>query len=212
MLVTPETDASVWRSVQIALADDAREPAVRLHLAALGHPAPEVRRRACRYLAKHGGPEHVPQLVAALQDSSRAVVISAVEALAAIGHLESPLPLVSLLAGRDASLRLAVAVALTRLEHESGVVALERLAYERDPKIRRDVAQAMGQSPNGAFLHPLMRLLDDQLGVKRAALESLPRVVGEDMGAPRQGELSSMDEQISRWKQWYVRRGRQTVR
>src|SRR5690606_6435137 len=37
-LVTPESDAIVWQEVEQLLANEPREPAVRIHYAALNHP------------------------------------------------------------------------------------------------------------------------------------------------------------------------------
>ena len=77
-LITHETDSLVWSGALTALADDGREPAIRLAYAALGHSATEVRRRGCDYLAAHPEPRHGPLLSISLDDPSPAVVHAAV--------------------------------------------------------------------------------------------------------------------------------------
>ena len=67
-LVEAEPDQAVWRSVLTAVADDPSEEAARLAYAAIGHPSPEVRRRACEHLAAHPDPRHAKVLTKSLQD------------------------------------------------------------------------------------------------------------------------------------------------
>jgi HEAT repeat protein len=82
---------------------------------------------------------------------------------------------------------------------------LERLAYSRDPIVRAKTAQAMGEFPDKAFTATLIRLLNDNQTVARAALISLPKVAGEDVAqAPGQAPATTT-EQMLRWKHWYER-------
>ncbi len=53
-LADTETDPVVWQSLLSVTADDPREEAVNLAYLAIGNGSPEVRRRACNYLAAHG--------------------------------------------------------------------------------------------------------------------------------------------------------------
>jgi HEAT repeat protein len=199
-----ESDPLVWQSVLTAVAGDASEPAARLASAAMSHPADDVRRRACQYLAAHPSPAYVSVLLPALQDSSQAVVIGALRALAAIGRLDDPRPVRQLLHNDNEEIQLEAACALVRLGDAGGVPALERLAYSNGPEIRAAAARAMGELGNPIFAAALVRLLDDPRGtVSRAALLSLPKAVGRDVAASADGAPLGTAEQIRRWKQWY---------
>ncbi len=60
----------VWQNVLTAVAAEGSEPAIRLAYTAIGHPAAEVRRRACEHLAAHPSPAHAEVLLPALQDAN----------------------------------------------------------------------------------------------------------------------------------------------
>jgi HEAT repeat protein len=207
-----EADGLVWVSIFDLLAEDAREPAMRLAYAALGHPALEVRRRACDYLAAHPDARHGPLLLASLDDRSPAVVAAAVKALSRLDSLENRRPLERLLNCADHQLRVEVAAALAHLGADSGNAALERLAFDPDPKVRRAAAIAMGEVPDKSFLPDLIRLLDDRPEIRQAALASLPRVAGEDAGRSASASDSSEKsvtfspsaaDESQRWKEWF---------
>jgi len=206
-LVVAEGDPLVWHGVLAAVAGDPSEASVRLGYAAISHPSPEVRRRACLHLAAHGSPRHVKVLVPALEDANHSVVCAAVRALGAAGRMDDTSPLKRLAQNRNEEIRLETAIALVRLGDVSGEAALERLAYSRDPKIRRRVAVAMGETARPSFLPTLIRLLDDQrMAVRRAALAGLPKLVGGDMVGSNERWPAGTTERIRRWKQWYEQR------
>ena len=52
-IVIAEPDAVVYQSILVSIAGDASAAAEQLVLAAMSHPAPDVRRRACQWLEKH---------------------------------------------------------------------------------------------------------------------------------------------------------------
>ncbi len=202
--VAAESDPLVWQDVLTAVAGDASEPAARLACAAMSHPDDEVRRRACQHLAAHPSPAYVSVLLPALQDSSQAVVIGALRALAAVGRIDDPRPVRQLLRSDNEEVQLEAACALVRLGDAGGVPALERMTYSETPDIRAAAARAMGALGNPIFAAALVRLLDDPRGtVSRAALLSLPRAVGRDVAAAADGAPVGTAEQIHRWKQWY---------
>ena len=204
-LVSTETDELVWQSALTAVANNADEPSIRTAYAAIGHPSPEVRRRACQHLAAQPSPRHVPVLLPVLQDRRQAVLLEAVRALGAVGKIGDTAPLRQLLSRRNEEIRLAAAAALTRLGDSAGAAELERLSYSADPKIRRRVAETMGKIPRPAFSATLVRLLDDRVSVVRAALESLPKVVGRDVSIEAVDTPISTSERIRHWKQWSAR-------
>jgi HEAT repeat protein len=205
--VIVEKDALIWRSALAALAAQTSEPATRLVYAGLSHPAAEVRRRACEHLLKHPEARHAEVLMKSLEDAEPQVVRAALKALAASGGpVETP-PLERLLAESDKSLRVEAAETLARLEAASGPAALERLALDDDPAIRRQAAAAMGRIGDEAFLPSLMRLLDDQGGVRQTALASLAQIAGADMARTGQTEPPSNSlEEVRRWRAWHQQR------
>ena len=202
-LAAGEEDQLVWQSVLTAVAGDPSEPAMRLATAAIGHPSPEVRRRACQHLAAHPHPSHARVLLPALEDRNLSVVCAAVGALGAAGRMEDTEPLRRLLLKTNEPLRLETAAALTRLRDPAGPPALERLAHSAEPKVRRRVAMVMGELPDPSFVPTLVRLLDDRASVRRAALENLPKVVGHDASKQDQPPPANTTEQVRRWKRWF---------
>ncbi len=203
-LVTPEPDPLVFQSALSAVAGDGGEAAHRLAYAAVGHPAAEVRRRGCLHLAAHPHPKHVPVLRPALEDESEPVVAAAVAALGASGQLDDADALIELMRTGSESLQLEVATALVRLDDPRGVAALERLAYSRDAAVRRRVAETIGELANPTFTPFLIRLLDDRVSVMRAALDALPKTVGEDHSLSSDGSPPATTERVRRWRAWFA--------
>ena len=201
-----EPDQLVWQSLLAAVAADSSEPSVRLAYAAISHPSPEVRRRACRHLAAHPHPQHAKVLLPALEDRNQSVVCAAVRALGAAGRMDDTGPLRRLLGTSSEQLRLETATALVQLGDAAGTAALQRLAYADDAKVRRQVAVVMGEMGEPSFVPTLIRLLDDRVAVSRAALESLPKVVGHDASETDDQSPATTAERIRRWKLWFQRR------
>ena len=92
------------------------------------------------------------------------------------------------------------------------------MAADGDPKIRRATAQAIGALGDAELLPTLIKLLDDQQDVRRAALLSLRNITGSanpprDSGVQPAAAQSAAEhtdespiplaEQAQRWKQWY---------
>ncbi len=199
-----ETDALVWQSLLTVIAEDGSEPAIRLAALAIGHPAPEVRRRACEHLAVHPAAGNAALLVPALKDPSDTVAAAAARALGRLDRLDDAEPLRQLLASPNEMARLNAAIALARHGEEAGRAALERLSYSGDELVRRRVATAMGDVPHRSFLPSLIRLLDDRQSIRIAALASLPKVVGHHVTGPAGTPSSGVLEQIEMWKRWYA--------
>ncbi len=212
-LAVRETDALVWIGTLTALADDGREPSLRIGYAGLGHPSPEVRRRACEHLGAHPEAQHGQVLSLSLADPSPQVVKAAAKALGRLPTLDDSRPLEQLLSVTDHELRVAAAESLCRLQKPSGVEALTRLAGDPDSRVRREAAAAMGSAPDPAFVPVLIRLLDDRPEVRRAALLSLPKVTGQQQpttavvpAAAYQSVTASVEgsqNDAQRWKDWY---------
>jgi HEAT repeat protein len=224
-LLVKESDPIQWLSAYQLIEHDPREPARLLAAAGMSHPSAEIRRRACLYFAQYPDAQQSDLLVAALGDDNLSVLHAAAQALGTGPPLADPAPLETLLTASDHSLRLDAAVSLSRWKLESGWAALERLAADDDPQIRRKTAQVIGKLDGGGLsdnplLPTLVKLLDDQQDVRRAALLSLrslsgagnpPAASGSQPAAYEApvdaGESGSatLDEQVQRWKQWYSR-------
>jgi HEAT repeat protein len=206
-LVTAEPDTLVWRSALSALAGNTSEPATRLAYAGLSHPAADVRRRACQHLAQHADPQHQEVLLKSLEDTDTEVIRAALAALARCGAGADPAPLERLLGASDKALRVEAAQCLVQMGAASGQAALERLTRDADPAIRRQAAVALGRAGDPAALPALMRLLDDQGGVREAALASLAQIAGKDVARPDPTEPPANSlEQVRRWRAWYQAR------
>jgi HEAT repeat protein len=198
-----ESDTLVFNGLLRAISNDAREPAVRLAYAGLGHKQAEVRRMAADYLAAHPSPDHARLLLPALSDPSYAVVLAAVKALGHPGMLNDPAPLERLLAANEWRMRLAVANSLAILGAPTGVQALELLAHDADADTRQHAAQVMGELGDRRYVETLIGLLDDTLGVRTAALASLCQIVGSDMSADPESPPTSTLDRVERWKRWW---------
>jgi HEAT repeat protein len=203
-LMAKETDDLVWLGVLQALTNENQAEAADTIYAALGHASSEVRHKACLYLAAHPDRRHAPLLIPALDDSQPLVVCAAAEALGASG-MDDTGPLKNLMNADGEDIQFAAACALAQLNDPSGKPALERLAYSKDPQMRARVARAMGDYPDPAFLPILIHDLGDQAAVARAALKSLPQVVGKDVSQPADAQPASIAARISLWKRWYER-------
>jgi len=200
-----ENDGLVWRGLFTALETNAGERAAALAYAGLSHPSPEVRRMSCEHLGRAPHPVHAPVLLTALADPHVSVVIEAVRALGHPGMLTEAGPVEPLLAAGDVHLRFSAAQALHSNGLPQGAAALERLAHDDDPEIRRRAAAVMGTTGDAVFLPTLVGLLDDTLGVRQAAVESLVKLVGSDVSI-RPGEpLPSLADRAAAWKSWYSR-------
>lgn len=196
-----EPDALVWGSMLRCVAGDGRGQSIRLAYAGLGHNSPEVRRLAIEHLADHPSPEHARLLLPALQDKQQSVMLAAIKALGHPGMLDDTAPLERLLTTNDRKLRVAVTQSLMLLKAERGPEMLELLAHDPDADTRRQAALMMGRFAEPRYTGTLIGLLDDTLGVRLAALASLPRVAGHD-AAGAETDTNSLDR-IGRWKQWW---------
>lgn len=200
-----ESDGLVWSGLFAALATDASERSAALAYAGLSHPSPEVRRMSCEHLGRSPRPEHAPTLLAALADPHVSVVIEAVRALGHPGMLIEAGPVEPLLVAGDAYLRFSAAQTLHANGLPQGAAALERLAHDDDPEIRRRAAAVMGTTGDAVFIPTLVGLLDDTLGVRQAAVESLVKLVGRDVSLQPGEPLPSLADRAAAWKAWHSR-------
>lgn len=205
-LVQFTEDPWLWQAALDACRASGDRNVRRFAAAALGHAAPDVRRRACDYFADHPASDAVQWLNPLLTDSVSYVAGAAASAIGGCGQPADLRPLVALCSHADADCRLAAAEALARWRDERGYAALERLALDRDPAVRIRAAQAMGEIAAPEFAATLIPLLDDDLGVRRAALASLPYVTGEQLVPADEFPAPAMSEQVTRWKRWASQR------
>ena len=87
--------------------------------------------------------------------------------------------------------------------------SLERLSYSGDFMTRARVAQALGVLGDAHLTGTLVRMLDDpKATVSHAALASLPKLVGLDLGQSGDDPTASAADQMARWKKWHAATGR----
>ncbi|HEY5313231.1 MAG TPA: HEAT repeat domain-containing protein, partial [Pirellulales bacterium] len=202
-----ESDPLVCRWLLAAVCEDTSGLARPLLDAGISHPADEIRRLACEHLARIARQEDCDVLLPALADSYPPVVRAALRGLSRPGVLAEPNRLLVALRSTDKSVQLEAAVALARLGSLEGPPALERLAHDNDGEVRRQTAVAIGQLQDVQYDALLVELLDDPVA-RRAALESLPQIVGRDIAKPAEGPPLSLVERIDRWKHWWADQGR----
>ncbi len=221
--VTAEDDPVMWLRAFDLIEHDPREQAALLATAGFTHPAPEVRRRACNYSATYPNPARTELLVASLADDNISVLHAAVQALQQSQPPADIRPVEKLLAHADHSLHLDAAIVLVRWNVDSGRAALERMASDDDPQLRRKTAQAIAKVADPALTPTLIKLLDDQQDIRRAALQSLRSLTGQDSPSDSTSEVrpasysgsdntdvraSTLAEQAEKWKEWYRRQNR----
>jgi HEAT repeat protein len=202
-LVTLENDPLLWQSVLELCRVHSDTDVRRFAAAALGHDSPEVRRRAGEYFANFPGEDAIPWLQATLADETSYVAATAARAIARCGRPADLEPLAQLALRDEIECRLAAAATLTHFDDERGRAALERLAFDPDAKVRIQAVQTMGELADPEFAAALVTLLDDDLGIRRAALASLPLVTNHELSAE---ESASTQSQATAWKRWTERR------
>ena len=140
-----------------------------------------------------------------LGDSEQAVVVAAIRALGAAGQVRNIDVLKNQLLSANEEVQLAAAVALMQLHDTRGKEAIERLSYSSDLQTRAHVARALGALGDVRLAGILIRMLDDpKATVSHAALASLPKAVGRDVGQSGDGAAASTTAQMAQWKKWYA--------
>jgi HEAT repeat protein len=205
-LLLDQQDPLVWQTVLQGFAEVDQAPVHEIACTGVGHPSAEIRRRACEYLAAHPRADHVSALLPALKDREAAVVCAAIRALSASGGVTDGEPFRPLLGSENEYVQLEAAKALVRFGDPLGKTSLERLTYSNDPTIRARTATAMGDCADPAFTPHLIRLLGDRASVARSALESLPKVVGDDVSQTPGQPLPTTTQRILLWKRWFEKR------
>ncbi|HVZ94246.1 MAG TPA: HEAT repeat domain-containing protein [Phycisphaerales bacterium] len=123
---------------------------------------------------------------AAVNDGDPGVRAVAVRALSLHGSPEDVAVIVEQLPSNDRLLRWEAARALQRLHHPDAIDPLIQAIdpkHETDEAIRAECATALGQYAEGKVLDALISAMGDHdLGVNRAALESLRTLTGADHG------------------------------
>jgi HEAT repeat protein len=213
-LAERESDPLVWNELLSLVARDERAPAVDIAAIAASHPNAEVRRRACAYFAQHPSRRAADVLQNCVTDEDATVVREALRGLSNQRQIPNAGSLESLLTASDSGVRIAAAAALARHGSPAGVRAILRLCHHQDSVVRRQAAAALADafqlaepsknsllddSLRNAAVGELVRLLDDNGDVRRAALASLQRIV-RDPPPP----ASDSAEQVRRWKRWHA--------
>ena len=85
------------------------------------------------------------------------------------------------------------------------------MALDTDTEVRLRAAAAMGEIANPAFLPALVAMLGDAAEVRQAAMASLARIAGNDVGSAPvtekpDGEPPTDEQRAQRWRLWYAQR------
>jgi len=97
-----------------------------------------------------------------------------------------------------------VAVALQQADlpetaRRTATAQLQQFAHDASAEVRAQTAQAAGEIADQTMIPLLIGMLDDQIAVQQAALDSLTRLAGEDVAA---GE-TTVEARARRWQLWY---------
>ncbi|MFM9996060.1 MAG: HEAT repeat domain-containing protein [Phycisphaerales bacterium] len=137
-------------------------------------PDAGVRSAALRGLGNHGEQRHAALLVRGLRDPDQQVRLEAARGLQRI-HDPGVIPAL-----------------LSAIRPPSGAAA--QPGEEPDPDVRAEAAAALGQYAEARVVEGLIAtLLDESLGVNRAALMSLRTLTGQDYGLDHEGWVGWRD-------------------
>lgn len=217
-LAARETDVSNWALLLAAVSGAEGESVDQVLYHALRQPSPEIPITGCGLLARRGAPRHAARLTPLLESSSSAVVIAALDALGYCAPIDDTQPFERLLQDPNHLLRVEAALTLAKMGYSVGTEALERLLFDNDLATRRRAVFAVGELRDPQFLGLLVAQLDprNDFSIRRAALTSLPEVIGEDVAAAdpagdaggADDARSSFEWKEARWRQWYLSGGR----
>ncbi|MBI4577439.1 MAG: HEAT repeat domain-containing protein [Planctomycetes bacterium] len=196
----------------VALAQGCR--GVHGYLRRLDDPDPAVRQEAMRAIARRtrGGSVRDPDLrlevedrtISALADESGLVRAAALLALPDVAPLQTVPRAVEALGDREYyvrldALRLLAPRAAETAEVAGALDALTRLLAE-DPEhhVRREAARVLGRTGRRETARPLLEAAETSArpGVRRAAIEALVAISGEDHG-----------DDLYAWRQWLEAQG-----
>ncbi|NOX54669.1 MAG: hypothetical protein GXP27_09565 [Planctomycetes bacterium] len=218
-LLAQEQDGLVWRFAMQAILPDDNNEAAQVALQAINHTWPDIRLLGCRYIARHGHPQHARWLLPLLHDANREVQLQAAKAA---GLCRNPIVLDgvgdhsrestagsgglrSLLNHQDARIRLAAAVSMSQLGDDQGIQELTRLSYHADPQVRVQVIREIGRTGRARFIEHLVRLAwtEKHPAVKRAILRSLEELTPAEELPPELATATTDDDRIYAWVAWW---------
>jgi hypothetical protein len=98
----------------------------------------------------------------------------------------------------------ALAVALKQANlpqaaRRGATTQLEQFAQDARTEVRVQTAQAIGQISDETLIPLLITMLNDQMSVQQAALDSLTRLAGQDIAAAE----PTTEDKVRRWQLWY---------
>ncbi|UUO05585.1 HEAT repeat domain-containing protein [Blastopirellula sp. J2-11] len=182
---------------------DSRPAAARIVGLALHHRAATVRRQSVAWCERYASHEYAGILSTLLTDKDRGVRLATAVALRYYPGRSTTTALLGMIGDSDDDLAVAAAGSLAYLHVQEGIDALNRFSRHRIERTRRLAVEAMGISGDEAFAPTLIRMLGESQSVRRAALEALPKVVGEDIAAKEKG-FHDANSQIAAWQAWYA--------
>ncbi|MGY8767417.1 MAG: HEAT repeat domain-containing protein [Pirellulales bacterium] len=200
-----------WLMLMDILEDDPSASAYQAVELALHHEHPMVRRKACIHAGTYIHSPHAGKLIALLHDVDRNVRYESTRALGNYNLPQVLEPLKQHLASEDVQLRLIAATSLAQQNDPAGHDALQRLVLHDSEHTRRNAIRVMVEIADPLYLDAMIRLLDDQTGIRNLALQGLPKIVGKDISLEEEDVYVSSDRRVALWRKWYYQRVEETV-
>ncbi|WP_158545426.1 HEAT repeat domain-containing protein [Bremerella cremea] len=194
-----------WQTIMGIVKQDKRPATESLVRQAIGHDDPLVRMRACEHVTQFPLPDVVHPLEDSLEHESPDVRCAAIRALSKLDGPNHREMFVTMLLDREVDVQLAAAQALDEANDPRGVQHIYRMTYSSSRETRLKGARAIAARQNQVDLPELIRLLDDETSIRKAALEGLSSLVPAENNPPPKNTVISLEAQSIAWKNWFDR-------
>ncbi|MEX0726061.1 MAG: HEAT repeat domain-containing protein [Planctomycetaceae bacterium] len=220
-----EQDRIVWQRAFAAIVPDGTDEAAEIALLALNHQWPDIRQLGCEFIIRHPHPSRGLWLLPLLDDPNATVQLAAIRAT---GLCQNPIVLDGppvqnvadtqnnsaavpmpglrpLLNHAQISIRREAAIAMCRLGDQQAMQVLVQWSRDPDPEARAQAIAAMGESRQGRFIEPLVRLgwTESDAGVQQALLRSLLELVPEERRPEKLSPVLPAGDALKVWMEWW---------
>lgn len=203
---TPQRFNSLdWQTLMAMIKQDQRPATEALVRYALGHDDPLVRTRACEHVTQFPLPDVIHPLEDSLEHESPEVRCAAIHALSKLDGANQRETFVAMLLDREVDVQLAAAQSLDAANDPRGVQHIYRMTYSSSRETRFKATHAIADRQNLVDLPELIRLLDDETSIRKAAIEGLSSLVPAEDNPPPKNAVISLDAQATAWKNWFDR-------
>jgi hypothetical protein len=212
-LLAPEEDPLVWRRVleiaRRASGETAKGAAAELASRALGMEALDVRMSACEIIeVAPAKSDYLAALEPLLDSDSELERIAAIRAIGRQGELPLAVrdKLSTFMTAEAGATRIEAAFILATQGDVAGADKLTNAAMLGIETERRLAVERLGETGEASHVPLLIGLLDASPTLRQAAIESLDKLVAEEVVAQERKLLLSSTEIASMWKSWYAER------